>query len=131
MHGMENRVAVLEQQIAPDKSYLRMRRESAAPVIEHQLLRRRQWDRMDRSQNNHTIFQSAVLANQQSFVRNHGAAERTAFKNRQGLGLRNSSRHHNTPADYSGSNPRFGVSNRLRRLVWPVGDEQRHHNGKR
>ena len=75
VHGVKDRIAVFQQYVATDGSYLDMRREGALFIVEHQLHRLRVSSSVERMEGQNRILQSAMSSDEQSFVRYPRAAE--------------------------------------------------------
>jgi hypothetical protein len=68
MDGVKNRVAVLEKQLAADRSDLHMRSKRTAPIIQGNARGLCVDPLMQRLENNRNVLDSAVTVNQKRFV---------------------------------------------------------------
>ena len=75
VHGVKNRIAIFQQQVAADGGDLDMRREGALFIVEDQLHGLRGSLPVERMERKDSVSQSAVSSDEQSFVRHLGAAE--------------------------------------------------------
>ena len=75
VHGVKDRIAVFQQQVAAERGYLDMRRKGALFIVEDQLHRLRGSVSVERMECKNRILQSAMSSDEQSFVRYLGATE--------------------------------------------------------
>jgi hypothetical protein len=87
VHGVQDGVAVLEQNFAADRRDLKMWNKGAVLVIQNQRLGLSREFSIERVKNNYSILQAALGADQQSFIAHGRTAKRAALENRQRLGL--------------------------------------------